>query len=364
MLYWCLPAASLLLFRHKEEAVPVRSKARYCVGLNGHPGNIEEILALGPGHIYEVYAAAPRNISPAGRRVDFPLSLKELKRQVRLAHQHKVRYNVLLNGSCMGGLEFSLMFRKKILNFISYLNDIEVDSVTVANPFLIDLIRKGSRKLEIIVGSFAEVTDPVKVERFRSRGADRIVLHQNVYRNFEMLKAIRKSTEMPLEIIPNQGCVNQCECFISHINMVAHSSIVPEKEIKAFGDFDYPIKSCRVKRQANPLEFLMSCFIRPEDLVMYEDMGFDIFKFAGRNGVSTEWMLNVIHAYTAREYVGNVFDLSSHVGASKKLCRLPNKALDGWYEHVGSNRDCFRFRKKAEEFSKIKGIARYFCEKT
>ena len=71
-------------------------------------------------------------------------------------------------------------------------------------------------------------------------------------------------------------------------------------------------------------------------------------------------MLNVLDAYISRSYEGNAFDLSSHVGATKKLCRLPNKALDGWYRYMGSNADSLRFRKKARRFSRLKRLDRYF----
>lgn len=337
----------------------MKKKVKYCVGLNCRPNNIETILAERANDIYEVYAAAPSDISPTGRRGHVPIDLKELKRQVELAHEYGVRYNVLMNGSCFSGLEFSSTLQNKISNFVRYLDDIGADSTTVANPFLIDWVRKNSKGIEIIVGYFAEVTEPVKIERFRSRGANGVVLHQNVYRNFEMLKAIRKSTDLALEIIPNQGCVNQCECFLSHINLVSHSSIATEEEIKLFGDFDYPIKRCRQIRQTDPIEFLMSCFIRPEDTYIYEEIGFDIFKFAGRKS-STEWLLNVLDAYISRSYEGNVFDLSSHVGENPKICNLPNKVLDGWYQYMGSNSNCNRFRKGAIEFCQKKHVDRYF----
>lgn len=337
----------------------MHSKVKYCVGLNCRPNNIETILAQRAKDIYEVYAASPSDISPTGRRGHYPIDLNELKRQVELAHEYGVRYNVLMNGSCFGGLEFSPAFQEKISNFVKYLDDTNADSTTVMNPFLIDLVRKNSKRIEIIVSSFAEVVEPVKIKRLESRGANRIVLHQNVYRNFEMLKTIRESSDIALEIIPNQGCVNQCEAFISHINVVAHSSTATDEEIKHFGEFDAPIQRCRTIRQTDPIEFLMSCLIRPEDIGLYEEMGFDIFKFAGRRS-STEWMLNVVNAYISRSYEGNIFDLSSHVGENPKMCNLPNKVLDGWYQYMGSNSDCVSFRKKAIEFCQQKEIDCFF----
>ncbi|MBU1862239.1 MAG: U32 family peptidase [Candidatus Omnitrophica bacterium] len=340
---------------------------KYCVGLNGRPGNIEAILEQRGKDIYEVYAAAPPDICTSGRRGHIPVDMRELKRQVRLAHQYRVRYNVVMNGSCLGGIEFSNQFQKKMKDFIQYLDDIEADSTTIMNPFLVDIVRKTSKCIEIIVSSFAEVAEPVKLARFKTRGANRVVLHQNIYRNFEMLKTICHSTDLPLEIIPNQGCLNQCECFISHNNIVSHSSTAEDKEFMDMGNYNFPIQRCRTIRQKDPIEFLMSCFIRPEDLHMYEELGFTLFKFAGRRS-STEWMLNVLNAYILRRYEDNLFDLSSHVGDHGgfpgKIGNLPNNVLDGWFQFMGSNADHKRFYEKAKEFSQTRQIDTYFNNAT
>jgi collagenase-like PrtC family protease len=293
------------------------------------------------------------------KRMQDSINLEELARQVELVHAHNLKYNIVMNGSCFGGLEFSLGFREKINNFIEFIDDINVDNVTVMNPFLIDLIRNKSKDIEITVSSFAEIVDPVRIKRCKKRGANRVVLHQNVYRNVDMLRKIRESTDLKLEIIPNQGCLNQCECFITHINIVAHASVAKTENIQSFGDIDYPIKQCRIIRQTDPIEFLMSCFIRPEDLYIYEEIGIDIFKLAGRRS-STEWMLNVLKAYVLRNYEGNVFDLSSHIGENDKLVNLPNKELNGWYQHSGSNADSDLFRDRAVSFCRQKGLYEYF----
>lgn len=328
------------------------AESKFCVALNGRPNNIEQILERYGNCIYEVFIAAPSQICPTGRWGHSSIAKEEIKRQVSLAHKYKVRYNVLLNGSCMDGMQFSSSFQKKIVDFVKFLDEIKTDSVTVVDPFIISLIRQHS-KIHIIAGSWTEVVEPIRAKRLAERGADRIVLHQNVYRNFEMLKKIRESVNIELEIIPNQGCLLQCEWFISHINMVSHASVATPKELKNWGNFDYAIKRCTKIRQTDPIEFLMSSFIRPEDLALYEDLGYNIFKIAGRNR-STEWMSNCLSAYLKRSYEGNIFDLSCHIVEDKKINFLPNKNLDGWYQYMGSSTDPKRFRRKAEEFYKKK----------
>jgi collagenase-like PrtC family protease len=173
-----------------------------------------------------------------------------------------------------------------------------------------------------------------------------------------MLKKIRASVDIELEIIPNQGCLLQCEFSIQHINMVSHVSIFTPEERKILGDFDYAIKRCRKIRQTDPIEFLMSSFIRPEDLYLYEGLGYNIFKIAGRNR-STEWMSNCLSTYLKRSYEGNVFDLSCQIGEDKVISFLPNKSLDGWCQYMGSFKDLEGFKKRAKEFYKMKKL-QYF----
>lgn len=52
-------------------------------------------------------------------------------------------------------------------------------------------------------------------------------------------------------------------------------------------------------------------WIRPEDLVVYEGLGFDRFKIAGRNK-RTEWLVRAVKAYANRKYDGNLLDIVSY----------------------------------------------------
>jgi collagenase-like PrtC family protease len=263
-----------------------------------------------------------------------------------------------MNGSCQGGIEFSGVFQARIADFVRRLDDIGADSVTVASPFLADIVRKASDRLKIVVGNSAGVVEPRKLKRYEERGANTIVVHWNAHRDFEALKALRACTDLELKVIPNQGCLNSCEWFISHVNIVSHVSVKDDEEIASYGNYDYALQRCRTMRQINPVEFLMSSFIRPEDMHLYLEMGFDVVKFAGRRS-TTEWMLNVLSAYRAQSYEGNLFDLSSQVGSRPKISYLPNKALDGWYEYMGSKSDQARFRKRAVEFCRMRKIHEY-----
>jgi hypothetical protein len=65
---------------------------------------------------------------------------------------------------------------------------------------------------------------------------------------------------------------------------------------------------CSYTFLSEPVEFLRSPFIRPEDVSAYREVGIDIIKLSDRTE-STEFLLNTARAYAEGRYDGNLFDL-------------------------------------------------------
>src|SRR5208282_1367413 len=65
---------------------------------------------------------------------------------------------------------------------------------------------------------------------------------------------------------------------------------------------------CSYTFLSEPVEFLRSPFIRPEDVSVYRQSGMDILKLSDRTE-STEFLLKTARAYAAEKYDGNLFDL-------------------------------------------------------
>ena len=59
---------------------------------------------------------------------------------------------------------------------------------------------------------------------------------------------------------------------------------------------------------SEPVEFLRSPFIRPEDVSAYREAGMDIIKLSDRTE-STEFLLGTARAYAGEKYDGNLFNL-------------------------------------------------------
>jgi hypothetical protein len=71
---------------------------------------------------------------------------------------------------------------------------------------------------------------------------------------------------------------------------------------------DWCFLRCTEMKLRDPVNYIRSEWIRPEDLRLYEEMGYDLFKVTERD-LPTPVMVNRVRAYAARRYDGNLLDL-------------------------------------------------------
>lgn len=110
------------------------------------PCNWDEDLLnnLGSYPVYSIYGKLDRDIIGGGRpsyalpRAD----KKKVERFIKKAHSMGINFTYLLNSSCLGNEEYTKRGWEKISNFLEWLQNINVDSVTVVAPYLVDLINQ------------------------------------------------------------------------------------------------------------------------------------------------------------------------------------------------------------------------------
>jgi len=105
-------------------------------------------------------------------------------------------------------------------------------------------------------------------------------------------------------LIANEDCLFHCPNYFYHANIAAHASQ------NTLGDYflDYCRIGCRLKKISEPVNFIRSSWIRPEDVHCYEEVGVDILKIIDR-GMTTEAISLIVNAYTNNRYDGNLLDL-------------------------------------------------------
>lgn len=279
-------------------------------------------------------------------------------------------FNYLINGTCLDNLEFTKKAYRKIAGHLEWIASTGADMVTVTLPFLAEMIKKEFPHLKVAVSSFARVQNVHLARAWEEMGVTKIILPEAVNRDFRSLRLIRGAVDCELELIANHCCLFQCFLDLHHRNMVSHGSQADHP----CGGFapDYCKLACQRLKILKPVELIKSTWIRPEDVVYYEEIGIDCLKLVERFR-GTESLLQIIHAYEEKRFDGNLVELltlpqqgvflSPHLDLLERndliepekmeqvmaVLREPfpgrvymdNRKLDGFLEHFKKT-DCFR----------------------
>jgi collagenase-like PrtC family protease len=309
---------------------------KLCVGLRGDPEHAKEVLSQVGDKIYEVFIAAPPNVSQTGRVIPFLATRKSIAQVRKITKYHGVKLNVLLNAVCYGGKEFTPKFSQKMIDFLKFLEEIKVDSVTLGNSHLIELFLQHRNNLKVCVSTFVHVDNPLKARAFEKMGVDRIIIRQSLSHDFRLLKRFRNYVNLDFEIFANNRCIyaGQCPHHPAHANYHAHDKDLSPEQYKKWVD---PYAAfCNKERRNNLLQQIMAPLVRPEDIHLYEEMGFELFKLALRQD-SAERIIKIVNIYNSRRWDGSVGELwmdSKKHGFPSEEESIPNRVLDGLLEKV------------------------------
>lgn len=235
------------------------------------------------------------------------VSKRRLAKHVAEVHKNGLEFNYLLNASCLGNREFTISGQRRIRRLLDWLAKIEVDSVTVAIPYLAWLIKKNYPQLKIHASSFANIDSIQKAKYWQDLGVDLIVLEPTALnRDFSTLAKIRKQIKCKLELIANNACLYQCPLNNYHQMINAHASQSGDALRGYF--INFCSLNCKYIRLKDTTNFIRSDWIRPEDVHYYEQLGIDCLKLAGRTR-DKDFILNALDAYTRRRYERNLAEL-------------------------------------------------------
>ncbi len=281
--------------------------------------------------VLELYGKL-RQDAIGGGRAPYQLahvSRKQLIRHVNEAHEAGIEFNYLLNSSCLGNREITRRGQRAIEKLLGWICEIGADSVTVATPYLLKLVKTRYPQLKVRISVFAGVDRVRKAQMWEDLGADCIVLDSLlVNRELKTLERIRKDVGCDLELMVNNNCLMGCALSPSHMNTLAHSAQSCHENKGFFIDWFF-LKCTEMKLQ-EPVNYIRSEWIRPEDLHVYEDLGYDRFKIVERD-IPTEMLVMRVKAYAKRQFDGNLLDLIQPFGFKgiKKSDRYYRRGL-GW----------------------------------
>jgi collagenase-like PrtC family protease len=292
----------------------------------GFQSGVLEKLARFP-QVKEVYGCIPGGAIGSGRSAyTLPrVSRAALRRAVSTAHGGGMAFNYLLNAASLYGMEQTRTGERAIRRTLDDLIDFKVDAVTVAVPLLLRIIKKHYPKLRVRVGAFALIDSPTKAKAWENLGADTLCISAiAANRDFDLLYALRSSVSCDLELIANASCLPGCIWEQTHMHVLSQSS-TKKHGLKGFC-FDYCFVQCSRERLSDPTRYIRSIWIRPEDLEIYEDLGYRHFKIVERS-CPPELLLKRVAAYCNRTFDGNLWELTAPVAWIKNEQRVPKPAL-------------------------------------
>ncbi len=288
---------------------------KFSVATNFRPDLVD---ALAGFPVAELFGKLPAD-RVGGGRASFmlaPLTRKQFRAHVRLAAARGIGFNYLINPACMDNREYTRQGQKELERLLDFVEECGVTGVTVSLPILLPIVKRRHPRLKVRIGVYARVDGVAKAKYWEELGADCITLESiAVNRNLTLLKAIREAVKVDLQLIANSNCLMFCPLSGQHMVNLAHAS---QKGHKSRGFMlDYCALSCSRAKLADPSNYIRSEFIRPEDLPVYTDLGFDSFKILER-GAPTSVMARRVRAYAEGRYEGNLLELIQPYGYKDK----------------------------------------------
>ena len=291
--------------------------------------NFDDALLAGlePYPVYEMFGKLTTDHFGGGRPSFYLPSANEnkLKSYVEKCHRRAIAFNYLLNSSNMGNIEFTRQGQRKLAEMLEWLDSMGVDSVTVASPYFLKLIKTRYPRIKVRVSSHRYTDSPRKIRFWADAGADYIVISEvNIYREFKILEAMRKAAgdAVELQLIVNNWCRQDCAIAGFHANSLSSAS---QKGARGF-PLDYCSIYCNHLRLMEPVNYLRANWIRPEDLHHYEDLGYENFKIVERN-TPTKILVERVKAYNNRRYDGNLLDLFQNYAYPYEKFSEPEREL-------------------------------------
>ena len=285
---------------------------QYSIATSWSDALLNELVSLNRAHSHtrfsEVYGAHRTSITGHGRPA-YRLPQVEpdvFERHVRCARQLGLRFNYVMNAPGFGGREQDPGWLREVSNFLEYLAGCGVSGITIAHPFLLQFVKREFPNFRLNVSLIAGVDTVAAARQFEDLGVDVINLNPfTINRDFDSMRAIRRAVRCELELYANIACLDHCPRRVAHYEYSGRASQeTGNPEVKQ----DPFLMRCSYTYLSEPVEFLRSPFIRPEDVSAYREAGMDIIKLSDRTE-ATEFLLGTARAYAGEKYEGNLFDL-------------------------------------------------------
>ncbi|MEW6556052.1 MAG: U32 family peptidase [Elusimicrobiota bacterium] len=232
---------------------------------------------------------------------DFDARIKELINEL---HRRNIKAYGLVNQ-----LVFTYEQTKRFNEIKRYLNrikDIGLDRLVVANPFALKIAKDCNYDVELSVNAL--VQEPIQLELLLQLfpNIKSMCVQREWNRNIDLIKQVKEQYKLEIKILVNEGCLPYCPYRIEHFSLMG---LLPYqlKDERAAVSVLQKYGFCYWVHRKTPVYSLMSPFIRPEDIKLYEGIA-DVCKISGRT-MGDPVLPMLCSAYFNSEFDGNLYFL-------------------------------------------------------
>ena len=284
--------------------------------------------------VTEIYGSITRGeIFGSGRiSAELPdMDFRQLEKYVGYAASRGINFNYTLNPSCVGNIELTGGGLRRAERFISRLWGMGIRHLTVSMPTLMTIIKDSGHPFSVKASAICQINSAYKAQHYHNRGLDRMVIDQDITRDFRRIRQVCAAFGDGVEMIINSLCIKDCPNTMFHYNQIAHSSVA--QDVRGYYDHYYCLGA--YSSILNHLDIMRLNWVRPEDLGLYESAGINRFKLQGRTLALHGDVVRAVETYMEASYGGNLYDLLFlfHPGMSQYVPYYPyldNKALEGF----------------------------------
>ena len=278
--------------------------------------------------VTETYGQATVGVlSGSGRasRLLPPIDLRALEAYVRYSAAAGLGFSYTFNASCLGNVEFTEAGMRRINKFLVRLWNMGIRDITLALPQLIPLVRSSGCDFRLKASTIGQIDCASKAAFYKRLGFRRIVIDEDITRDFRKIRQIREAFGEGVEMIVNSICRKDCPYKMFHYNHESHAS--GTQDIRTF--FAH---SCNMYSASDWMHPIKLNWVRPEDLGFYESVGVHDFKIQGRHAALSGAPVRAAETYMKGEYSGDLYELLNlfSPGRYSAIPRIENAALDGF----------------------------------
>ena len=214
-----------------------------------------------------------------------------------------------------------------------------LDGIVATDFYLINGLSRTDHplvsRIEVLPGVNSMIDSPHKalalleiIENTRFKPPGKLILDRSLNRDLQKLETavlgIKSAyPDMGIELLANEGCIYQCPFKFTHDAQISLSNtgLVRETTHKLNQEL-----GCQAYFHDHGHKFLKSPFIRPEDLVQYENLA-DSVKLCGRT-LGRRFLIRCVDAYAKGSFDGNLLDLMDAASFLAASYQIDNKKLD------------------------------------